>query len=156
MSAPHATDRRMLAPGVLLGVGLGGFADGILLHQILQWHSMGSAVLPPTDMPAMHRNMLWDGLFHALTWAITVIGVYWLLVDERRPRASRVQFTGEMVFGWGLFNLLEGVVDHHVLELHHVRDLPFHVPVYDWLFLAIAGVGFIIVGRLLMDRRVAR
>ena len=28
------------APGVLLGVGLGGFVDGILLHQLLQWHHM--------------------------------------------------------------------------------------------------------------------
>jgi uncharacterized membrane protein len=46
------------------------------------------------------------------------------------------------------------VIDHHLLGLHHVRDLPAHVPLYDWLFLAIAGVGFIIVGRLLMAPRV--
>ena len=25
-------------PGILLGVGLGGFVDGMMLHQILQWH----------------------------------------------------------------------------------------------------------------------
>ena len=30
---------------------------------------------------------------------------------------------------------MEGIVDHHFLELHHVRDLPAHVPMYDWLFL---------------------
>jgi uncharacterized membrane protein len=29
-----------LAPGVWLGIGLGGFVDGIVLHQILQWHHM--------------------------------------------------------------------------------------------------------------------
>ena len=27
-------------PAFLMGVGLGGFIDGILLHQILQWHHM--------------------------------------------------------------------------------------------------------------------
>ena len=146
---------RMITSGVLLGVGLGGFADGILLHQIAQWHNMGSAILPPTTMPAMQTNMLWDGLFHALAWTVTVAGVYRLLSEGRRGMArSPVAFTGEMVFGWGVFNLVEGVIDHHLLGLHHVRDLPAHVPLYDWLFLAFAGVGFIIVGRLLMAPRV--
>ena len=32
--------RMMTLPGLLLGIGLGGFVDGILLHQILQWHHM--------------------------------------------------------------------------------------------------------------------
>ena len=26
--------------GLLYGLGLGGFIDGIVLHQILQWHHM--------------------------------------------------------------------------------------------------------------------
>jgi hypothetical protein len=29
---------RLTTPGILLGLGLGGFVDGIVLHQILQWH----------------------------------------------------------------------------------------------------------------------
>jgi uncharacterized membrane protein len=52
---------RWLRAGVVLGVGLGGFADGIVLHQIAQWHNMGSAVLPPMTIAAMSRNMTWDG-----------------------------------------------------------------------------------------------
>ena len=40
---------RGIPAGILLGVGLGGFADGIALHQIAQWHNMGSAVLPPAS-----------------------------------------------------------------------------------------------------------
>ena len=55
-------------------------------------------------------------------------------------------FTGLLILGWGLFNLAEGLIDHHLLQLHHVRDLPAHVPLYDWLFLAIGGVGFILLG----------
>jgi uncharacterized membrane protein len=137
--------------GVIIGVGLGGFVDGILLHQIVHWHNMGSSVLPPTTMDALQRNMVWDGLFHVVTWLFTLVGVYMLQSDARRglgipePRA----FTGQLIMGWGLFNLIEGLIDHHILNLHHVRDLPVHVPILDWLFLLIGGLGFIALGWLL-------
>lgn len=32
--------RRLTIGGLLLGLGLGGFVDGIAFHQILQWHHM--------------------------------------------------------------------------------------------------------------------
>jgi uncharacterized membrane protein len=51
-----------------------------------------------------------------------------------------------MLLGWGAFNALEGIVDHHLLGLHHVRDLPVHVPLYDWLFLVIGGAGLLVLG----------
>ncbi len=130
-----------LAGGLLLGLGLGGFIDGIVLHQILQWHNMGSAVLPPTTMEAMSQNMLWDGLFHLATWVLTVSGVVVLCLEARRgtaPATLRV-LTGQMLLGWGVFNLVEGAVDHLLLEIHHVRDLPMHVPAYDWIFLGVGG-----------------
>lgn len=140
--------RKLSRAGILVGIGLGGFVDGIVLHQILQWHNMGSAVLPPTTMAAMQRNMLWDGLFHALVWALTLAGVYLLLRDARAGvrLPGTTAFTGQMLLGWGVFNLVEGVVDHHLLQLHHVRDLPAHVPAYDWLFLALGGLGLIALG----------
>jgi uncharacterized membrane protein len=49
--------------------------------------------------------------------------------------------------GWGMFNLVEGSIDHHLLVLHHVRDLPIHVPLYDWVFLVVFGIGLIALGR---------
>jgi uncharacterized membrane protein len=55
-----------LVPGLVLGLGMGGFIDGIVLHQIAQWHNMGSAVVSPLTMDAMRQNMLWDGEFHLL------------------------------------------------------------------------------------------
>jgi uncharacterized membrane protein len=136
--------------GVVIGIGMGGFVDGIVLHQVLHWHNMGSAVLPPTTMEAMQRNMVWDGLFHAGTWLITFAGV-WMLYGAAAARTlpTRRAFLGQMLMGWGLFNLVEGAIDHHLLNLHHVRDLPAHVPLYDWVFLAVAGVGFTVAGRLL-------
>ncbi|WP_267594617.1 DUF2243 domain-containing protein [Carbonactinospora thermoautotrophica] len=38
--------------GLLIGFGLGGFVDGILLDQILQWHHMLSSTraYPPTTL----------------------------------------------------------------------------------------------------------
>jgi uncharacterized membrane protein len=143
---------RWLTAGVVLGVGLGGFLDGIVLHQIAQWHSMGSAILPPTTMHAMSVNMSWDGLFHLLAWTLTVLGVFMFWSEARRgdvPDSARM-LIGQLIFGWGGFNLVEGVINHHLLALHHVRDLPVHVPLYDWAFLATGGLGFLVVGALLM------
>ena len=53
----------MRLAGIVLGLGLGGFVDGITLHQIMQWHNMGSAVLPPTTMDAMAQNWCGTGCF---------------------------------------------------------------------------------------------
>ncbi|HEX2217189.1 MAG TPA: DUF2243 domain-containing protein [Gemmatimonadales bacterium] len=140
--------------GIILGIGLGGFVDGILLHQIVHWHNMGSAVVPPTTLESLQLNMTWDGLFHAGVWLITLLGVYLLLGDARRgarlPAAG--PFTGLLLLGWGIFNLIEGLVDHHFLDLHHVRDLPVHVPLYDWLFLGVGGLGLILLGWALARR----
>jgi uncharacterized membrane protein len=137
--------------GVVLGLGLGGFIDGIVLHQIMQWHNMGSAVVRPDTMMGMKQNMSWDGWFHAATWVITVAGVWMLFHHARqgRPLPSGIVFLGQMLLGWGIFNLVEGLIDHHLLDLHHVRDMPVHVPAYDWIFLGVGGVLFILVGWLL-------
>ena len=138
----------MRLAGIVLGLGLGGFVDGITLHQIMQWHNMGSAVLPPTTMDAMAQNMVWDGMFHAATLVLTLVGVLMLWSDGvagLSPRRLSV-LIGQMILGWGLFNLVEGVIDHHLLNIHHVRDMPLHVPLYDWIFLAVGGVGFSLIG----------
>jgi uncharacterized membrane protein len=146
-----------LTSGLVLGLGLGGFVDGIALHQIAQWHNMGSAVLPPTNMEAMAQNMRWDGLFHLATLALSFVGVLMLWREGRlgtAPPSLRV-LLGQMILGWGVFNLLEGIVDHHLLELHHVRDLPVHVPAYDWTFLVVGGLAFIVAGWLMSRHDVA-
>jgi uncharacterized membrane protein len=50
----------LIAAGILLGVGLAGFFDGILFHQILQWHQMLTSVLPATSISNIKQNRLWD------------------------------------------------------------------------------------------------
>jgi uncharacterized membrane protein len=140
---------------ILLGVGLGGFVDGIALHQIAQWHQMLSSVVPPDSMAAMKTNMAADGWFHAAVWIATFAGVMTLWSALRGPGAlpSTRYLLGSMLLGWGAFNLVEGIIDHHLLELHHVRDLPQHVPAWDWIFLAVGGIGFILAGLALRAGR---
>jgi uncharacterized membrane protein len=121
-------------PGTILGIGLGGFIDGILLHQILQWHHMltsagqdniGLDPYPATTVHGLEMNTLWDGFFHLVTWLAVLIGLGMLYsrVTHSRGRvwASRVLW-GWILVGWGAFNLVEGVIDHHILGIHHVRS----------------------------------
>ena len=120
------TTRPLMQAGVLLGIGLGGFVDGIVLHQILQWHHMLTAHgdYPSTTVVGLEVNTLWDGLFHASTWLITVagLGLLWRAGSLRGVAWVPSVFMGALLAGWALFNLVEGVVDHHILTLHHVRD----------------------------------
>jgi uncharacterized membrane protein len=145
----------MTAPGILLGLGLGGFVDGIVLHQILQWHHMLSSEgsYPKTTVAGLEANTLADGLFHASTWILAAIGV-WLLWRAARTHASigpgRV-LAGWMLFGWGLFNVAEGLVDHHLLGIHHVREGADQTA-WDLGFLALGAV-LLIAGWLLTRDR---
>jgi len=111
------------APALLLGIGLGGFVDGILLHQLLQWHHMLTARLPATDLVNLKVNMVWDGLFHAFTWLTTVAGLALLWRATGRPDVARSTpaFGGSLALGWGLFNVVEGMIDHELLQIHHVH-----------------------------------
>ena len=79
MAAGVHDRRRLVIAAVLLGVGLGGFFDGIVLHQILQWHHMISTLTPPNTLDDLELNTLGDGMFHAATWIVTVAGVIALM-----------------------------------------------------------------------------
>lgn len=132
----------IVAAGILLGIGLGGFLDGIVLHQILQWHNMLSSVVVPVDLISMKVNMVWDGIFHLFTWLMTASGLFvlWRAGWRRDVPWSTQQFTGSLLLGWGLFNLVEGIIDHHLLAIHHV-----HPGVYELVW----DLGFLAFGALL-------
>ena len=156
MNHGTSTRRPLIAAATLLGVGMGGFVDGILFHQLLQWHNMLSARYPTSglDAPTLVRNlefnMFWDGLFHALTWAMTALGIALLWRAAGRadvPHSTRT-LLGGMALGWGLFNLVEGIIDHHVLHVHHVLEAENHL-VYDVAFLG-SGLVLLLVGLTLI------
>jgi uncharacterized membrane protein len=133
------------APSLLLGVGLGGFLDGIVLHQVLQWHHMatGDGGGEPMDTVAgLEANTLLDGFFHLATWILVAVGAglmvrAWQRGELAPPWRAHV---GLMLVGWGAFNLVEGLIDHQILGLHHVRD-DLGAPLgWDLAFLALGAV----------------
>lgn len=148
----HRQRGPLISAGVLVGAGLGGFVDGILLHQILQWHNLLSSKVAPIDLVSMKYNMVWDGIFHAFTWLMTAVGLALLWRAGHNPRVpwSTRTFCGALSLGWGLFNVVEGILDHHVLGMHHVRPGANEVA-WDVAFLIFGAV--LIVGGILAIRR---
>ncbi len=135
---------RLVAASILLGIGLGGFFDGIVAHQILQWHHLISEPVPPDSVANLELNTLADGLFHAATWVVTVIGLLVLTSSNgaRSGPGGQRTLIGGLLVGWGAFNVVEGVVDHHLLGIHHVRPGPDEL-LYDLGFLAWGAIMFV-------------
>jgi uncharacterized membrane protein len=102
---------------------------------------LSSAGYPPTSVENLRINVLWDGLFHAFTWLMTAVGLGLLWRAGRGGPASRSMraLVGPMLIGWGAFNLVEGIVDHHILGIHHVRPGPNEL-LWDLGFLAFGAV----------------
>jgi uncharacterized membrane protein len=141
------------APAFVLGLGLGGFVDGIVLHQILQWHHMLTATerYPSDTVAGLEANTLADGLFHAATWVLVIVGSALTLRAWQAGRLAppwRVHI-GLLLAGWGAFNVVEGLVDHHLLRVHHVRDDVSSPLPWDLGFLAL-GVLLVVGGGALV------
>jgi len=148
-------DRPVVLAGVVLGLGLGGFFDGIVFHQVLQWHHMLSAHPDPGVAGNLRLNVLWDGLFHVATYVLTVAGVAlaWRAWRRGETQPSGRALLGATVAGWGGFNLIEGAVNHFLLGIHHVwPDGPGGVLVWDLAFLAWGGA-FVLLGSAIVTRR---
>jgi uncharacterized membrane protein len=143
-------------PSLLIGVGVGGFVDGIVLHQLLQWHHMLTGEHggeDPKTVMGLEANTVADGLFHALCWLFFAVGLTLLV---RAWQAGRLAppwraHAGMLLAGWGLFNLVEGLIDHQLLGVHHVRDDLGGPLGWDLGFLALGAL--LLVGGLRLARR---
>lgn len=145
---PKMEDRQFpVSAGILFGLGLGGFFDGIVLHQLLQWHHMlTSAGYPPNDVRNLEINTLWDGIFHASTYIFVLLGliILWKRAHRTHVRWSGKLLAGTILMGFGIFNLFEGIVDHHLLGIHHVNET---VPRDQWIYW---DLGFLIWGAVML------
>lgn len=161
-SETDTTPRSLAAPGIVLGMGLGGFLDGIVLHQVLQWHHLltttdrdhvGIPYYPDTTVHGLEMNTLWDGIFHVVTWLLVLTGMAMLFsrVERGRGRTWRLNALWPWILvGWGVFNVVEGLLSHQILGIHHVRPGDAELA-WDLGYLAM-GVVLIAVGWLLARR----
>jgi uncharacterized membrane protein len=119
---PHAFTARFVRAGYLIGFALGGFFDGVLLHQILQWHHLLSA-LPAEALRDLRMQVFADGVFHALMYVIGAAGL-WMLYRARRDfsgaRADRI-LLGATLIGFGAWHVLDALVSHWLLGIHRIR-----------------------------------
>ena len=141
--APNPLKRRFpVSAGILFGLGLGGFFDGIVLHQVLQWHHMLSGWYPITDLASLELNTRWDGVFHSTTYLFVIAGLFllWRAAHRQHLAWSNKMLVGTLLLGFGLFNTVEGLVDHQLLGIHHVNELR---PRDQWI---VWDVGFLLWG----------
>jgi uncharacterized membrane protein len=93
---------------------------------------------PASTVRGLEVNTLWDGLFHAIAFIFVAVGIVilWIRGDGAWHVGLGRAFFGWILVGWGLFNLVEGIVNHHILGLHHVRSGPNEIA-YDIAFLTL-------------------
>ena len=147
-TSPH---RRFFWSTLLLGFSLGGFFDGILLHQVLQWHHLLSGV-ENDALQDLRVQVLADGLFHLLMYVIALVALAVLWTTPRKPvaPAGRVLLGNAMV-GFGIWHVVDAVVSHWLLGLHRIRmDSPDPL-LWDLAWVLVFGV-LVLIGGLVLRR----
>jgi uncharacterized membrane protein len=153
MFSDHVAAERPKVPGSgsppiagwLLGFALGGFFDGILLHQILQWHHLLSAL----EGRDLRFQVAADGYFHALMYVIAVAGLWLLWRDRNAGTMGGRRITAAMLVGFGVWHLVDGVLSHWVLGIHRIRMDSDNRLFWDVLWLALFGAVPLLAGWLL-------
>lgn len=135
--------------GFMLGFGLGGFFDGILLHQILQWHHLLSGI-QASLFQDIRIQILADGLFHALMYLVTGLGL-WMLCRNRKDfgeaGADRL-LASKALIGFGVWHILDSILSHWILGIHRIRMDVENQLFWDLLWFFVFGVAFLIIGWL--------
>ena len=134
---------RVVLSGLLLGLGVAGFVDETVFHQLLHWHHFYDRSTPDAGLVS-------DGLFHAFSWFATVAGMFLLVEARRRGPVSPRRWWGGLLVGAGAFNLYDGLVQHKLLDLHQIRYGVDLTP-YDWAWNVVAllalGAGAALLAR---------
>ncbi len=126
-------DRRLIISGFLFGCGIAGSViDLFIFHLGLQWHHF-------YDLSTTRIALLSDGIFHALTWLITVWGLFMLADLRRYVRVPWSRWAAAVTLGVGIFQLFDGVVNHKILRIHQIR-YGVDLFVYDLVWIGSAVV----------------
>lgn len=128
--------------GYLLGFAMGGFFDGILLHQILQWHHLLSSI-QTGPLGSLRMQVTVDGWFHALMYLVAALGL-WHLWRDSTTSHGRVSTTRGLWpafwVGFGVWHMVDAVFSHWITGIHRIRmdsDVPL---VWDLMWFVVFGV----------------
>lgn len=141
---------RLAWAGYLLGFSLGGFFDGILLHQVLQWHHLLINVDSPF-LQDMKNQLLADGLFHVLMYFIGFAGLWklWQARQDYAQSGADKLLLGNAFIGFGVWHILDGILSHWVLGIHRIRVDSENVLFWDLLWFFAFGVAFVVIGAMI-------
>ncbi len=141
----------LTAPAVLLGLALGGFFDGILLHQILQWHHLLSNVEAASDLRV---QILADGLFHGLMYLVAVTALWKLWRNRAALEApfAGTRLASAALVGFGIWHIADAVLSHWLLGIHRVRSGAADPLAWDLAWFVAFGVLPLAAGLLLRRR----
>ena len=142
-----ANSRRYRWAGYALGFAIGGFFDGILLHQVLQWHHLLSG-LEGQRFQDLRFQILADGVFHLAMYAVGGVGL-WLLWRTRghfaAPGADR-RLVANALIGFGAWHVIDAVASHWLLGLHRIRMDSETPLIWDLAWFLVFGVLFVAWG----------
>ena len=145
--------KRLNRAGYLLGFAFGGFFDGILLHQVLQWHHLLSGLGQP-PFNDLYTQILADGLFHGAMYVVAALGI-WKLLQARYllvDRSSDRLLAAGLLIGFGIWHVVDAVLSHWILGIHRIRMDSPNPLAWDLLWFALFGVLFIAAGIALRRR----
>lgn len=159
MLAPRneGLSRRIILPTLIIGIGLGGFFDGILLHQVLQWHHLLSLV-PGEPYRDLGTQIFADGAFHILMYLVTGFGL-WLLWRRRQeladPSVGWRTIAGGGLLGFGVWNVIDVGFFHWILGIHRIRVGVPDPMTYDVAWLVVLGLVPMVIGWVALRREKA-
>ena len=137
---------RSAGSGALVGIGIAGFVDETVFHQLLHWHHFYDKSTPAAGLVS-------DGYFHAASWVAVVVGLFWYADLRRRHALVAGRWWAGLLLAAGAFQLYDGTVQHKLLGLHQIR-YEVNLAPYDWTWNIIA-VLLIVAGLVLLRRRPA-
>jgi uncharacterized membrane protein len=152
-NAASPARRPLRRAGFLLGFSLGGFFDGILLHQVLQWHHLLSNV-QAAALQDIRAQMLADGLFHVLMYFVAA----WALVLLWKARAAYSAPGGDRalaamaLIGFGAWHIIDSVFSHWITGIHRIRVDSPNPLFWDLLWFAVFGIVPLVLGWLVHRR----
>lgn len=134
--------RNLFWAGFTLGLGALGAIDGIVFHQLLQWHHL---IVSPNHT----LEIISDGIFNILVTVLLVWTSIRLFRDAANDELDNKWnlFWGAVLIGGGTFNFVEGLIDHQILQIHHVKPGSPNQFLYDMLFL-LSGIVLVFFGAI--------